>query len=111
MLKGLVANNIPSLMKGALNEWLTEYNITVPVISEQVMANKSLWSMLPPDYYSNIKKAMIHVHDTEWLDREWLIDAVREEHSAIASLFLSWKKGQNWLDRQLAEIKKQVAEI
>lgn len=32
----------------------------------------------------------------------------REEHPALASLFLGWKEGRNWLERQPAEIKREV---
>jgi len=111
ILHGLVANNAPNMFKGMLNTWLTDFMIDSKVISDMVMQNKSLWSMLPENQYDRFQKILGQIGDIDWLTTEWLIDAVRKEHSAIASLFLGWKKGRNWLDRQLAEIKEEAGKL
>ena len=48
------------------------------------------------------------VPDVDWLTVDWFIDAIREEHKALASLFLGWKKGRNWLARQIKAIKTEM---
>jgi len=111
ILHGIVANNAPKMFKGMLNAWLTDFMIDSTVIAGLVMQNKSLWSMLPENQYGRFQNVISQIGDIEWLTTEWLIDAVRKEHPAIASLFLGWKKGRNWLDRQLAEIKEEANKL
>ncbi len=111
LLHGFVANNAPNMFKGMLNTYLTDYNINSKMISELVMKNQSLWSLLPEDQYGRVQNVLAQIGSIDWLTSDWLINAVREKHTAIASLFLSWKKGRNWLDRQVAEIKEGVSKF
>ena len=36
------------------------------------------------------------------------IDAIKKDHSALASQFLGWRKAYNWLERQLAELRSNL---
>lgn len=108
MLKGLVSNNTPVMAKGMLNELLRINGITPEVVTELVMENKSLWDMFPENQYDKIKKILAQVGEVDWITTDWLIDATRKNHPALASLFLGWRKARNWLDRQVEEIKAQV---
>ena len=107
-LKGLVALNAPNIAKGMLIELLHRYKVDVPKAIELVTENKSLWSLFPPEHYDKLQRVISQVSDVSWLTVEWVIDAAKKDHKALASLFLSWRKGRNWLQRQLEEIKKQV---
>ena len=104
-LKGLVSVNAPTIFKGILNEWFRQQDITVKKVIPLIEQNKSLWLLFPPEYYPRLEKIASQVSDLSWLTADWVIDAVKEEHRALASLFLSWKKGRNWLDRQIEEMK------
>lgn len=110
-LKGLVANNAPRITKGMINELFRQYNITVEKIIPLIQENRGLWSMLPPEYYDKIKKAVRQAGSVDWFTSDWVIEAVRKEHPALASLFLGWRKGRNWLDRQANEIRKEVGTL
>lgn len=104
-LRGLISVNTPKMLKAALNEWLTSYRITPEQVIPLITDNKSLWLLLSPEYERRIKNAAVHIRDIEWLTVDWMIDAVKAEHPALASLFLGWRKGRNWLSRQINEIK------
>lgn len=109
-LRGLVSVNAPTIFKGMLNEWFARYKVTPEQIIPLVTENKNLWALLPPEYYDRLKKASAHIRNANWLTVDWMIDAVKTEHPAIASLFLGWRKGRNWLNRQIIEVKKELFE-
>lgn len=110
-LRGLVAINAPTIFKGIIVEILRKNNITVDVIIDLVTNDGSLWSKLPPEHYSKIKKTASQIGDMKWLTTPYLIDAIKKDHTAIASLFLGWRKSRFWLDRQIKEIKQEIAEL
>jgi len=66
--------------------------------------------MLPPEHYDKVRKAAMQAGNLDWLTVEWFIDTIKVEHSALASLFLGWRKGRNWLGRQIEEVKREVYE-
>lgn len=107
-LRGLVSVNAPTILKGMLNEWFTLYQITPEQVISLVTENKSLWSLLPPKYDRRIRNVSAHIGNAEWLTVDWMIDAIKAEHPALASLFLGWRKGKNWLSKQINEIKVEL---
>ena len=110
-LQGLIANNAPLLAKGMIVELLKVNQINVKKLVVLVTENRSLWKELPPEYYSKIQKVMGQVQNLDWLTVEWVIDAIRKDLPAEASLFLGWRKGRTWLERQIEKIKKEVASL
>jgi hypothetical protein len=42
-----------------------------------------------------------------WLDADWAIDAIKGDFPTIASLFLGWRKANNWLKRQCEIIRNE----
>ena len=107
-LKGLVAVNAPTIFKGMINQIFHQYRVTVDKVVPLVQENKSLWGTLPSELEDTFLKGARQAGNMEWLTTEWLIDAIKKEHPALASLFLSWRKARNWLGRQIEEIKEQV---
>ena len=107
-LRGLVATNAPIIAKGILVSLLQQYHVSVDKVVTQVQENKSLWELFPAEHYDKLQRAMSQVGNVDWLTVEWTIDAIKKDHPALASLFLSWRKGRNWLERQLKEIRAQV---
>jgi len=107
-LRGMVANKAPDLFKGMLNAWLTDFFISPQMLSDMVMNNQSLWPLIPENYHVQFQRMASKISDLDWLTTEWVIDAVRKEHPSIASLFLGWKKGRNWMDRQIIQIKEEA---
>lgn len=109
-LKGMVASNAPSIFKGIINEFLYQYSVTPELIIPMVEADKSLWSLIPEEYYDRIGKVVQQIKDINWLTADWFIEAIKKEHPALASLFLGWprEKAKKWLNRQIDEIKKNL---
>ena len=110
-LKGLVATNAPKILKGMMIAFFTDYNINSIVATDLIMKNESLWAQVPEEQYYKIQRALDQIGDIDWITSEWIIDAIRADHPGLASLFLSWIKGKNWLDRQVLEIKEGVSQL
>ena len=111
LLHGMVATQAPRIAKGLINQYFREYKVNARTVMPLVEKNQSLWKLLPKKNYLQVKKALNQVGDIEWLTSDWLMANVKEEHPGLVSLFLSWRKARNWLDRQIEEIKKEVQNL
>jgi len=106
--KGLVATFAPRVLKGTLVEFFKEKNVDVDHIVEWVLENKSLWDSLGDERQRQLKHLAVKIRDVSWLTDDWVIDSLRSDFPAIASLFLGWKKSRNWLKRQIIIIQKEL---
>lgn len=106
--KNVMASQVPTIFKGMLNELLRRDDITFEAIVAMVEKNESLLPHLTPELTHGMRRAAELVPDIEWFTVDWFIDAIREEHKAMASLFLGWKKGRNWLARQIKAMKAEM---
>lgn len=105
--KGLLGVAAPAVAKGFLIENLK--GISVKQVSEWVTMNKSLWGELNPQNKDTIKNILSeYVTDLTWFTADWVIDSLKKDLPALASLFLGWKKASNWLERQIEYAKKGV---
>ena len=107
-VKGLITGNSPLVFRGIINELFRQYEITPEKVVPLVQQNEELWSLIDPSRYEQIRIGVSQAGDLSWLTSDWIIDAIRQEHAALASMFLSWRKSKNWLDRQIVNIKKEV---
>ncbi|HEC62174.1 MAG TPA: hypothetical protein ENI27_07975 [bacterium] len=110
-MRGLIANNIPSVAKGMINEIFARYHITPETVIPMVENKESLWKKINPQDYFKIQKALDQVENLDWFTADWLLNAIKEKHPALVSLFVTWKKGQNWLIKQIEEIKTQTENL
>lgn len=116
--KGLISANAPNIIKGVMIELLyTEAlykgrrrKINVKFLVELVEANQNLWELFPEGLLDKFKNVLAQIGDINWFTAEWIIEAIKGEHSSLASLFLSWRKAHNWLERQASEIKENLNE-
>lgn len=106
--KGVVATFAPAVVKGALVELFRIRKVDVKKATEWVLANKSLWDSFEPERKRQFKRLADKVGDVNWMSVDWAIDALRGDFPAVASLFLGWRKGRNWLARQMEEIKEEL---
>ena len=106
--RGLIANNASKVASGILVETLRQYDVDIKKVEAFVNNKVSLWKHLEPRHQAMAKKAAAQAINLDWLTVNWLIETTRADHPALASLFLSWKKGRNWLEKQLEEIKTEV---
>ena len=106
--KGFAIHMAPSIGKGVLLEILRAKKIDVAKAAKWVENNNSLWEGIDPKYKINLKKLAQKVGNLDWIDVNWAIASMTEEFPAVASLFLGWKKGRNWLGRQIEILKKEA---
>lgn len=108
LIKGLIAEAAPDILAGALVELLRERKVDVKKASEWVESNSRLWDSLDEMRRNAMKRLCENVTDLSWITGEWVINAIKGEFPAVASLFLGWKKASNWLDRQVEIIREEV---
>ena len=108
--QGLIIKMAPEIAKGILVEMFRAKKVTVKSASDWVQANTSLWKTFEPAEQAMMKKLAGRVGNIDWLDAPWVIEAIKGDFPAVASLFLGWKKGNNWLKRQVEIIRKEVVE-
>jgi len=104
--RGLVASMAPEIVKGMLIEMLKTR--TVKATTRWVEQNVILWDTLEPSQKQGLRR-LSEMSNLDWLDAEWIIAAIKQDCPSLASLFLGWRKGKNWLVRQVEIIKKEVA--
>lgn len=106
--RGVVATFAPSILKGMLVELFRKRRVDVGKVTEWVLADKSLWDSLEPEQKRQFKQLASKIGDVSWMNVDWAIDALKGEFPAVASLFLGWVKGRNWMARQMEAIKKEL---
>lgn len=106
--KGIMIQVAPTVMKGILIEVMRIRKSDVKKTIKWVETNESLWDAIEPKHKKTLSKFSGKLGSMDWLDSAWAINALRDEFPGIASLLLGWKKGNNWLARQLEEIKGEI---
>ncbi len=106
--KGLVIEMAPEIAKGMLVEIFKTKKVTVDSACDWVQRNTSLWETLEPKEQDMLENLAERVGNIDWLDADWVIDAIKKDLPAVASLFLGWKKANNWLKRQTEIIRKEA---
>lgn len=109
LLKGGVATMAPDVLRGALVEMLKAKKVNVKRASEWVEGDVSLWETLEPEHRNSLLKLGQYIKNVNWLTADFVIDAIRHDLPAVASLFLGWKKGKNWLERQATQIRQEIS--
>ena len=104
--RGLMSQMAPTVLKGALVEFLR--TVTIKEASQWVIDDTSLWDRLGPERQEGLKIMAQEAGGLDWMSAEWVIDAIREDCPALASLFLGWRKSRNWLVRQVVVIQTEV---
>lgn len=106
--KGVIATFAPSILKGALVGLFKARNVDVKKATQWVLADKSLWDSLEPERKRQFKQIASKLGNLNFITTDWAIDALREDYPAVASLFLGWTKGRNWMARQMEIIKAEI---
>ncbi|KKM97420.1 hypothetical protein LCGC14_1168240 [marine sediment metagenome] len=106
--KGLLIEMVPEIAKGILVEIFKRRKTTVKSASNWVQGNTSLWKTLEPKEQAMLKNLVQRGGNIDWLDANWVIEAIKSDFPAVASLFLGWRKANNWLKRQVEIIRKEI---
>jgi hypothetical protein len=108
--KGFIAEMAPGIARGALSELFQQGRVGVSEATQWIESNKSLWASMSPEYQEQMRSLVKKMGRIDWLTFNWVIDGLKESSPAVASLFLGWDKGRNWLKRQVDEIKRNLTE-
>ena len=108
--RGLLATEAPRLVKGALIESLKNNQVDVKKASLWVEKNVTLWNKLSLYNQKGIRRLRQMAGEPDWLTTEWVIDSLKKDMPALASLFLGWEKANNWLNRQVRIIREKLGE-
>ncbi len=106
--KGFLIELAPQIAQGILVEMFKAKKVSVQSASDWVQNNTSLWKTLSPEEQGMLKNLAERVGNIDWLDAPWVIQAIKGDFPAVASLFLGWKKASNWLKRQVEIIRKEI---
>ena len=104
--KGVVAHAVPELFKAGLVEIMKKK--TVDGASTWVENNVNLWENLEPNQQKSLLKLGEFVKDLRWLTADWVIQSIKVDCPALASLFLGWGEAYKWLKRQVEIIKEEI---
>ena len=108
--KGIIVQMAPQIAQGALVELLKAKKVDVKKATQWVESNNELWKELEPSHQERLKMLARKAGRVDFLNVDWAIDAMRKELPALASLFLGWRKANNWLARQIEIMKTNMAE-
>lgn len=106
--KGIISQFAPDILRGAIVELFRAEKLDVRKTTAWVEDNRNLWDGLGEERQEQFERLARKIGSIDWLNADWAINALREEHPAVASLFLGWKKSHNWLERQMEMIKKNL---
>jgi len=104
LFRGLIKDQAPNIFKGIFIELLAD--VSVKEASDWVLDGYNLLDRLPEKYRIQINE--FNMGTLEWFTPEWCIENLKEARPELSSLFLGWKKGNNWLQRQCIDIQDQL---
>lgn len=106
--KGIIIQMAPKIAQGALVELLKAKGVDVKKATQWVESNKELWKELEPSHQERLKMLGRKAGRLDFMNVDWAIDAMRKELPALASLFLGWRKANNWLGRQIEIMRSEI---
>lgn len=106
MLNGVLVNYAPRMLKGAMKQYLG--SIKFEDMVAWVEANRNLWKELPDNYKKTFIDYGPRLGKMEWFTCEWVIESGKESAPSLASLFLGWTEGKQWLECQVNDIKQHI---
>lgn len=108
LFKGGLIKVAPGIAGGMLVKLFKIQKVDKDKAINWVENNTSLWSQLEPNHQAMLKDLANRAGNIDWFDADWVISSLKGDLPAVASLFLGWKKANNWLKRQVEIIKKEV---
>jgi hypothetical protein len=106
--KGLLLQMAPQIAGGYINELFHQWNVDIDKITKDVQANRSLWEDVKPEQKEQLSNLATRMGNLDFITPEFVIESIKTDFPAVASLFLGWPEAQEWLARQLEELKKQA---
>lgn len=105
LLTGAFAQWGPNIVKGAMKEYL--HLLSPRDFAKVVQSDQKIFDSLDPEHQRMVLKAMSKLGDLSWLTKEWVMENGRETAPAIHSMLMSWPEAQDWLERNIEDLKQR----
>ena len=108
--RGLLLQMAPRMVSSLVIDLFDDLKLDKAQIQHDVTDNRSLWDALPPDQQRQLRTAAQKLGDLDFLTADFVIQSIKKEprHAQVASLLLNWPEANEWLARQLDELKTQA---
>jgi hypothetical protein len=106
LLTGSLIQFFPSVLKGAMSEYLGR--IPIKDFCGYVQRNENLWSKFTGNYKDLLIQYGPKLGNLNWFTAEWVMESGRKSSPALYSLLTGWPEGQEWLRRQVDDIKLAI---
>lgn len=108
--RGLVQEMAPGIAGGVIVEQFHQWNVDVARITEDVLRDRSLWAEMGPDERKQLAVFSRQSVNLDFMTPGLVIDSIKGDFPAVASLFLNWPEAGQWLTRQIDDLKRELAE-
>jgi len=106
--KDLALQAAPGIAEGVINQFFHELNVDVAKVTNYVQHNRSLWNELKPEYQEQLRGLGLRLGTIDFITPDLVVNAIKEDFPAVASLFLNWADAGYWLERQVNELREGV---
>lgn len=106
--KGLLAEAAPGFASGVIIELFHQWNVTVAKVTEDVQRDRSLWAEMGLDDRKQLVGLGKQLGNLDFITPELVVESIKDDFPAVASLFLNWPEAGEWLVRQVEQLKKEA---
>lgn len=103
--RGILLEIIPKIAGGFINELFHQWEVDVPKVTQDVLGDKPLWENMEPSQREQLEDLKQRVGNLDFLTPELVVDSIKVDFPAVASLFLNWPEAGEWLDKQINNLK------
>jgi predicted oxidoreductase (fatty acid repression mutant protein) len=102
--KGLLLQVAPNVARGLIREYFKQWNVTVEKVVDDVKNNRSILDNMTVAQQNQLKG--LGSINLDFFDAQFVIDSLKDDFPAVASLFASWTDANQWLVRQVNALKQ-----
>lgn len=106
--KGFLMQRAPAIAAGLISELFREWNVDMAKIKSDVHNDRNLWSNLTPEQWNHLRRACDMLGDLNFLSADLIVGAISKDNPGIASFLVNSPMAQEWLERQVANLKEHL---
>jgi len=107
--KGLMLQMAPGIAGGIINELFHQWKVDRAKVTLDVQHNRSLWEDMKPEQRKQLNSLSKRIGNLDFITTDLVITSIKKDFPLVASLFLGWPEAQEWLERQIEDLKKQAS--
>lgn len=108
--KSILHNQGPAVFKGVFVNFLKKQTVSVDLVARWVRQDQCLWSLFREQDKEIGRKFVSALGGTDWFTADWVITAIADEFSGVASLIVNWPAARQWLERQVEDMKQNLTD-